>query len=98
MQLIEGRPLDEVIRDLRGDAELHSGNTTFDLRLKSTESPQPTVTRTTSATSRTREAYRTAARWNFALLPKLGDRSSVGVGIGSARATKFQHERAGHRL
>jgi eukaryotic-like serine/threonine-protein kinase len=65
MQLIEGRPLDSLIRELRGDAEEHTGNTTVDFRLRSTApgtAPEPGVSRTVSATTRHRETYRTAAR------------------------------------
>jgi hypothetical protein len=63
MQLIDGRPLDSLIRDLRGDAPVHTGNTTLDFRLSTTApTAVPEPTRTASATTGTKERHRTAAR------------------------------------
>jgi eukaryotic-like serine/threonine-protein kinase len=79
MQLIEGRPLDRLIRELRGEPENHSGNTTlaYGNLPTSAEVPQlSSATRQTTATSRTREHDRTAAR----------------IGLQVAEALDYAHE------
>jgi serine/threonine protein kinase len=58
MQLIEGRPLDQVIREAGGPVV---GQTTIDLQAGPT-APNTGATGNTTRTGRGREAYRTAAR------------------------------------
>jgi eukaryotic-like serine/threonine-protein kinase len=62
MQLIEGRPLDEVIREWRGEAPGQRDNdATVDLRVSPTK-PATVATTAGTATNRGREMFRTAAR------------------------------------
>jgi serine/threonine protein kinase len=61
MQLIEGRPLDRVIAELRGDPLPAAGDTTADHR-PATVAVAPPSAGTTTRAGRGRETYRTAAR------------------------------------
>jgi serine/threonine protein kinase len=61
MQLIDGKPLDEVIREARGEPVAPSGGTTIDYRAGPT-APNTAPTGTATRAGRGREVYRAAAR------------------------------------
>jgi hypothetical protein len=59
MQLIEGRPLDELIRELRGDAPDPKLDSTVEVRANTGKTLTPA---SVAQPTRTRESFRTAAR------------------------------------
>jgi serine/threonine protein kinase len=66
MQMIDGRPLDVFIRDLRGESQSSAGSNNrphvTDDRRPTVADRRPTTVAATSRAGRGREAYRTAAR------------------------------------
>jgi serine/threonine protein kinase len=77
MQLIEGRPLDAVIRELRGDADPVIGGTTIDL-LGASTAGGPTAN-SANRSGRGRQHYRLAARLALQVADALAYAHEAGV-------------------
>ena len=78
MQLIEGRPLDQVIREQRGEREATGAELTLDFRAAGTVASTPAQTAVVRS-SRTRENFRTAARMAAQIAEALEYAHDVGV-------------------